>query len=81
MDKKLSETFFSIVFCRQLGNKKATKNSVSNYLWSMFVDRINVFHCPLSGVDTMGRSPSSNPSDSVVFLPHPLVMQHMISYL
>ena len=47
----------------------------------MFVDSINVFDCPLSGVDMMRRSPSSYPSYSVVFLPHSLLMQYMLSYL
>ena len=33
-----------------VGRVLAIKNSVPNYLWSMFVDRIDVFDCSLSGV-------------------------------
>ena len=30
-------------------------NSISNYFLSMFVDRIDIFDCPLSGVRIMPR--------------------------
>ena len=32
------------------GQQMAIKNSVSNYVVSMFVDSINIFNCPISGV-------------------------------
>ena len=34
----------------QVGRQMAIKNTVSNDFWSAFVDSINVFNCPLSGV-------------------------------
>ena len=49
MDQKSLETVFSIVICRQSGDKWQSK-TVSNDFLSTFVDSINVFYCGLSSV-------------------------------
>ena len=49
-DHRSLETVFSIVICRQSGDKRQSKISVSSDLGSTFVDSINVFDCLPSAV-------------------------------
>ena len=48
-DHKSLETVFSIAICRQSSDKRQSK-TVSNDIWSTYIDNINVFDCRLSGV-------------------------------
>ena len=50
MDQKSLETVFSLVICRQSGNKWQSKTLFLMIFLSTFVDSINVIECRLSGV-------------------------------
>ena len=58
---QIARNKFSIAICRQSGDKQQSK-TVSNSLWSTFLDIINVFDFHLSGVfiDTLNTYPKQS---------------------